>query len=204
MLEEGESIFKTGDIFVSATGSKNESGQSFTGFSMFEYREDGDNGEGFRYSPSGISYGYFWAYPSKDSLFKDIPEEIFYSFKHGSHNFYVEDRRLKECKTIADIVSFSDIKIVTIDDVNIASVIEDIKDIEGIKINWGTISKHGITPLIAKLCLIELGAKIPPVINGEIGLHSYMLIEAFHANKEMIKEKLQIHDGCGKVNNECT
>ncbi len=114
--EEKVSGFKmnnTGDIFIQWAGTRLANGKSYTKFRLFEYRENEKHGKGFQYYTSGKSYGYTWAYPQNEYKFQNIPDDIDFSFKHGSHSFYVEDALLTGNETFEEVIRLSDFNFIT-------------------------------------------------------------------------------------------
>jgi len=144
-------MFKSGDIFVVENGGKLSDGKSYTHFDIFEYLEGEEKGKGFRYSTAGNRYGYKWAYPSNQTHFIGIPDNIMNSFKHGSCSFFVEKSKLEKCRTILDLVTASDFKIVIQEQIQVAEIIENINSIEDVKNNWDTIKNNpGISSNVAE------------------------------------------------------
>lgn len=182
--------FTTGDIFVEETGWIWKDSKNYTLFKLFEYRENNEHGKGFQYSKGGESYSHFWAYPKEDRKFKNIPNDIMFSFRHGSDSFCVDKDVVDSCETIEDLIRASDFKFVSQDEIDAAKLSESIKSIGDVKQNWEHIKKHGANYLIAEICLKEIGATIPPVINGEIGIHATMLLNGFYRYFDHIEEKL--------------
>lgn len=186
----GEKQFQTGDIFFSETGWKGDDGGGSTHFKLFEYRADGEPGQGFQYSRGGKMYPHFWAWPKEENRFINIPEDVLFSFKHGTSSFYVDDKIVPECETIHELISASDFKFVSQCSADLAAIIEGIDTIEKVKENWLLIKTRGTSILIAQICLAEVGIRVPQVYNGEIGVHSLTLLQAFVDNLPHIEEAL--------------
>lgn len=173
--------FKTGDIFCDATGSYGDGkGNWYTLVDIFEYDEEADCGEGFRYSGSGEKYGYYWACPKKEKLVTNIPDDILYSFKHGSYDFKILESEFKRLNNWIEIIKKSDFKYISKGDVQISSIMEGIENIGDVRDNWDMIKKYGVSPKVAMICLEAIGGKIPPIHNGEIGIHALDMMMYFH------------------------
>jgi len=95
---------KTGDIFIDGTGFTWINGKKYFDFDIFEYRECENEGKGFRYNRDGSETYYYWARPEESMLFKNVPKDIMFSFKHGSSEFQIKREKLEKCKSISEIV----------------------------------------------------------------------------------------------------
>ena len=176
------------NIYIQETGYLHYDGKSFKTFKLFEYRENEEDGKGFQYSRGGKSYYHFWAYPKEENKLNDIPVDILFSFKHGSCSFKIDEILIEDCNSIEDIIRSSDFKFISKEEINIAKITESITTIENVKQNWEHIKKYGANPKIAEICLKEAGFKIPEVRNGEIGIHTIMLLGAYNGNLEHIEQ----------------
>jgi hypothetical protein len=179
-----------GDIFIQQTGGGNYDGKSYVVFGLFEFRENNESGKGFRYSRGGEDYCFFWAHPKEENKFKNISEDVLFSFKHGSDRFEVDSYLIKGGETPEELIKLSNFRFVSKKQVDAAQIIEGIKTLDDVIANWDHIKAHGANYLIATLCLESIGATIPPVKNGEIGIHSMQVVWWFYKYIEHIEDEL--------------
>lgn len=182
-----------GDIFIHNSGGIVGQGKSFTIFSIFEYRENQEYGLGFHYTPAGNDASYFWAHPEESSHFENVPEDILFSFKHGTHSFHVDKEIIPECNDLEALIRASDFNFVKQGDIEIAKITENIKNIDDVRRNWGHINKYGVSYRAAEICFVELGIAIPPVYNGEIGIHCMMIMDHFKRHQAKIEIALKLN-----------
>ena len=183
--------FKTGDIFCDDSGYYGDGkGNSYRLCHLFEYDEFSDKGEGFRYSGAGKKYGYYWAHPEKEKLIKNIAPDILYSFKHGSHDFKILESEYLKLNDHIEIIRKSDFKYISEGDMHISSIIEGIENFDDIKDHWELLKKYGVTPKIAEICIEKAGGKIPPVHNGEIGIHNMNTMTFFYKYFSHIESRI--------------
>jgi hypothetical protein len=177
-------------IYYCATGSKCSDGKSYTDFKLFDFEDGEEKGKGFQYSVSGERYGHWWCHTESSEEIGKVSEEIVFSFRHGSSSFYVLDEDVKERKTFIDLIEKSDFKFVTKQEIEDSRKRDTIKTIEDIKENWDFLDNVGFGLNQAKICLENVGFKIPAPVNGEIGILAYQIMSTFSANKDKIKELL--------------
>lgn len=182
-------IRPTSDIFIYCRGYDKP---KYKSFSMFEYRKNEEYGKGFRYLTSGKEIYYKWARPEESQLFEKVPKDIMFSFRHGTSDFRIEVDKFNKDMTVLEIVRASDFKYVKQEEVDAAVIIGNIKNLSDIKKHWQLMDKYGFSPFVIEECLKAIGIKIPPVINGEIGIHTMMLHRSFSAAFKKIESKLKI------------
>ncbi len=179
-----------GQIFIDKTGGGSDgNGNNFLSFSMFEYDSSLKNGAGRIYNQDGSKTYYFWAHPSEPGLCENLPEDILYSFRHGTWHFSINEKIAGKCDNNIDIIEYSDFKYISISDVDEAKILSGISTIEEVKKHWKLI-KTKPTIKIIMMCFDHIGAKINPCQNGEIGIWSLMVSGAFHENINIIEAKL--------------
>lgn len=162
---------ETGDIFLDSTGLEFSDGKEFTRYSMFEYREGEEYGKGFVYSVGGISTYYFWAKPEQCILLETIPEDILFSFRHGSNQFKIAIEEKFKAQDAIDLIRRSDFQYVTQAQVDVAQKMEAITTLDDVIENWEFIKREGPPPFsVMILCLEAVSQKVPQCINGELGI----------------------------------
>ncbi len=95
---------KTGAIFVGATGSVFENGVNCISYKMFEFDENADQGQGIIYLEDGTRTRYSYAWPDESILIEGIPEDILYSFRHGSRAFLISDEKKAQAENVVDLI----------------------------------------------------------------------------------------------------
>jgi len=186
---------KTGDLFIDCSGGGVSNGKSYNRYCIFEFREGNEDGLGFAYNTDGTSYSYYWAHPSEDCRLVNVPTEILFSFKHGSHSFNVDSNLAQDALTPMELIKSSDFHFVEEDEVEIANFIRDQKTIDDVVKNWDKLIEYGVSYKIAQLCFDYIGVEFSPVVNGEIGIHAMFVMETFSSRttkiKELIDEKIR-------------
>lgn len=186
---------KHGDIFISA-GMIGFSGDETTRtYRMFEFREGEETGKGFFYTPSGKSTYYFWARPSESVLFENVPDDILYSFQHGSNEFTLNDKQGAPNLATEDYIRMSDFKFVTPEDIEKAKRVEAIETFDQVIFEWEFIKAGNHSVRIMILCLQALCVKIPECQNGELGLQMLNIMELYKANLPMIDSMIKAAKG---------
>lgn len=185
---------KTGDIFLDSDGWESEDGIQRTRFCLFEFHEGEEYGKGFIYSEGGMPTYYFWAKPEESMLVENIPDDILFSFQHGSNRFTAPDS-LKTNDPI-ELIRNSDFKYVTQEEVGKARMMEGIMRIEEVRDNWSFILSMypRITIKIMVLCLEGINVKIPPMVNGELGIQMMEIMMLFRKNFAVIDTMMRIED----------
>lgn len=116
-------------IYFCATGGKYSDGKSYTRFKIFDFEEGEQDGEGFQYSLSGERYGHWWCHTESSKEIKNIPEDVEFSFHHGSSGFFVLDEDIKNCETFEELLSKSDFEFVTKKEVEDAKKRKEAKNV---------------------------------------------------------------------------
>ena len=181
---------KNGQIFVDKRGSSSCGKIVKIRYSIFEYDEKLGIGTGLYYNVSGSKGSYSWACPEENKLFKNIPKDILYSFKHGSRSFLIDEKDIKDCDNYEQLIRKSNFKFVTKKTVENAKFIESINTISKIKQNWAKIKSIGFSGNIMNICLRDLNIPIPGIVNGELGLQHMDIIERFNNNFRSIDRHL--------------
>lgn len=181
---------KTGMLFLDERGGGYSDEGPYICFNIFEYRENLDNGAGGIYCQDEKPTDYKWSFPKEKFLLQKVPDEIMFSFKHGSYGFNIQKSKLEKCSSPTEIIQNSDFRHVTQKDVADAVKLTEIKTIEQIKENWDFIKSGNFNTTIAETVFNSIGVKVSPCVNGEIGIWTLGLYSGFFNNINVIENKL--------------
>lgn len=176
------------EIYFCNTGCMCSDGKTYTHFKIFDFENGEKRGMGFQYSLSGERYGHSWCHTESSEKISDISEKVLFSFYHGSSDFYVHDKDVKKCNSFKELISNSDFKFVSKEDIENSIKRDSIKTIDQIIEHWDFLESVGFGLSQAKICLTEVGAEIPMPSNGEIGILVYQIMSIFAENKEIIRK----------------
>jgi len=189
-------VLKTGDVLmdIGSTGGGSGPDGSYKTIKLWQLPSSHD-GSGFDYDSTGKRGRYWWTYLRSSVKIDEsnTPEGFMYSFFHGMNSFEVygdnggwfekmngsaqeiiaksnwEKYRVKQemlDRSIADREYVSKLVLNTQDD-----FVREFKRIWEIK--------NPSVELLTKI-LTVFGVKIPPVYNGEIGLHYLGMLDCYH------------------------
>ena len=186
---------KHGDIFISASGFQSSGREQRTTYSMFEYDALLDKGDGRIYNPVGEPMSYKWAYPKVENRFDNVPEDILFSFQHGTWRFSAPES-VSPDDGLENLIRNSDFKFVTKEYVDLSKEMVSVETVEDVRNLWPMLKKHNLANVgIASICLEAMGLEILPPRNGEIGIHSMMILATFTDNVEAIEKQLNFPSG---------
>lgn len=178
------------ELYLEKTGIQYINNKEHIAVVLFE--KSNEKGSGIRYTQSGKPYNYFWANPKEENRIHPIPEDILFSFKHGSCEFVIEKDKISANITNEQLIRLSSFRFINSEEINIYKKLENIINIEQIKENWSFIKNNGFTDIIMGLCLKEIGVTCPAPFNGEIGIHYLMIRNIFLSNINKIEKSFNI------------
>jgi len=140
--------------------------------SLSVYVNPTKDGHGYFYSCDGRKVQFAWTNPQKAVVFdsSELPEELWYSFKHGVHHIEADENKLKDWTW--DDLEYHKVEKEQVDALRVVKKkIKDVKTLDDFKELYPTIKKSNVVSHDVMDKLFSF-FDIPdvPVRNGEIGI----------------------------------